>query len=297
VISGTPTATGPAADVTVTVTDAFGCSASTTFAWTVRSSLSVSTPASQSSRVGSAVTPLRVTASGGVAPYSWTASGLPPGLAIDATGTVTGTPTSSGTFQVTVTVTDAAHASATTGAFTWSVASNIRILAPLGDRSDQVDDVVLLLGLATGGDWPYTWSATNLPPGVTMYPVGLLVGRVDTGTRYVVTVTATDRTGDSASVTFVWNVTPKNPGDLEVTQPTTDRAGDHVGQTVTITAQASGGGHSQTWTASGLPPGTTISGDGVITGRLTTAGSYLVTLTVEGNNHKTAIFMFTWVVQ
>ncbi|MGC1817438.1 MAG: Ig domain-containing protein [Casimicrobiaceae bacterium] len=53
--------------------------------------------------------------SGGVPPYSWSATGLPPGLSIStSTGAVSGTPTTAATYSLTVSVTDSA--SATTGA-------------------------------------------------------------------------------------------------------------------------------------------------------------------------------------
>jgi len=47
------------------------------------------------------------TAGGGVAPYTWSAVGMPADLTLDAgTGEVTGTPTQSGTYKVTITASD-----------------------------------------------------------------------------------------------------------------------------------------------------------------------------------------------
>ncbi|MCX4825273.1 putative Ig domain-containing protein [Streptomyces sp. NBC_01142] len=58
---------------------------------------------------------VQVTATGGKAPLRYSASGLPFILAIDpATGVISGKPWQTGTRQITVTVTDAAGASATT---------------------------------------------------------------------------------------------------------------------------------------------------------------------------------------
>ena len=51
--------------------------------------------------------------SGGTRPYTWTATGLPPGLTMGADGTVTGRPTVAATSSVTVTLTDAAGARVT----------------------------------------------------------------------------------------------------------------------------------------------------------------------------------------
>jgi hypothetical protein len=46
--------------------------------------------------------------SGGQSPYTWAATGLPDGLAVDSSGTITGTPSRAGTFPAHVTLTDAA---------------------------------------------------------------------------------------------------------------------------------------------------------------------------------------------
>ena len=53
-----------------------------------------------------------LTATGGFAPYTWSASGLPPGLAISG-ATIVGTPTSAGTFQFTLSVFDSQTNTAT----------------------------------------------------------------------------------------------------------------------------------------------------------------------------------------
>ena len=53
-----------------------------------------------------------LTASGGTAPYTWSAAGLPAGLAIGPSGTLSGTPLAPGVSQVTVVATDSAARSA-----------------------------------------------------------------------------------------------------------------------------------------------------------------------------------------
>ena len=70
--------------------------------------VTVTNPGTQSATAGTAIAPLTLAASGGTAPYTWTATGLPAGLAISTDGVVTGTPTTAGTSSVTVTATDSA---------------------------------------------------------------------------------------------------------------------------------------------------------------------------------------------
>jgi hypothetical protein len=64
---------------------------------------------------------LQMTATGGTAPYTWSATGLPTGTSINSsTGLITGTVTRIGTYAVTISATDAAGRSGTTQ-FTWNV--------------------------------------------------------------------------------------------------------------------------------------------------------------------------------
>ncbi|MEU7481153.1 M4 family metallopeptidase [Lentzea sp. NPDC042327] len=82
--------------------------------------VTVSNPGNQSSTVGTAVS-LPLSASGGTAPYTWSATGLPAGLSINSgTGTISGTPTTAATSNVTVTATDSANKSGT-ASFSWTV--------------------------------------------------------------------------------------------------------------------------------------------------------------------------------
>ncbi|MFI9380007.1 M4 family metallopeptidase [Kutzneria sp. NPDC052558] len=82
--------------------------------------VTVSNPGNQSTTTGAAVN-LPLSASGGTAPYSWTATGLPAGLSINAsTGVISGTATTAGTSNVTVTATDSASHSGS-ASFSWTV--------------------------------------------------------------------------------------------------------------------------------------------------------------------------------
>jgi hypothetical protein len=84
--------------------------------------VTVTSPGSQSGTVGTAISALQIhatdSASGQTLSYS--AAGLPPGLSISSSGLISGTPSASGTFTVTVTATDSTGASGA-ASFTWTI--------------------------------------------------------------------------------------------------------------------------------------------------------------------------------
>jgi hypothetical protein len=110
-ISGTPViGMGSTFTVAVSVTDLALETVSKTFALTINGPLTITGPATLPVGVlNNAYTPTTITASGGLAPYTWTATGLPSGLSIAAgTGVVSGTPTADAgsPYSVTISVED-----------------------------------------------------------------------------------------------------------------------------------------------------------------------------------------------
>jgi len=94
---------------------------------------------------------LQIAATGGTAPLTFTATGLPTGLSISSSGKITGTATAAGTYNVTVTATDAASKTGTTS-FTWTVSTG-------GGGSCTPAQLLGNAGFETGTAAP--WTATS----------------------------------------------------------------------------------------------------------------------------------------
>src|SRR5690606_14489481 len=94
---------------TVTATDANGVTGSRAYVLPVLASPIVLTPVSLAGGTVGAGYGGSVSASGGMAPYAYSisAGALPAGLTLASTGSLGGTPTAAGTFNLTVTATDA----------------------------------------------------------------------------------------------------------------------------------------------------------------------------------------------
>jgi len=122
-ITGTPAAGDIGHQYTVTVTPSAGAvPSSISFTWIIHGALTVTSPGNRTTTAGTPVS-LRVAVSdqdGASYPPTVTASGLPPGMAINKNGVITGWPTNPGPYTVHVSASDGLYASGST-TFTWAI--------------------------------------------------------------------------------------------------------------------------------------------------------------------------------
>jgi hypothetical protein len=125
--------------------------------------------------VGVAYTPVALSASGGVQPYAWSvvAGALPTGLAIGSDGTVSGTPTSAGTFTFTVQAADSGDSTATIpGSVPIAAALSATLIPECATQcSVELGCVVCgTFGEVSGGIGPYSYALTSgqLPVGTSL---------------------------------------------------------------------------------------------------------------------------------
>jgi len=290
-ISGPTAVAAASTPITVSVTDGFGRTASTTFNWTVAKAVAIAQPANQATFVGMAAVPLTLTASGGTgSPYSWTDPNrsLPPGLSISRTsGQVSGTPTAVGVYQVVLTAADSTTTHDTTVTFTWTVANPpIAAIYP-GSQTSTLSTPDSLQLTATGGlGGGYTWAdpGGTLPSGFTISTGGLVTGTPTILGTKSVSLTVTDGAGGSPiPVPFTWNIVAKPT----VTAPPNSTLA--AGSTLSYQVQSSCPNSPCTYSF-GNPPGVfSIDGSGGLTGTVTTTpGSYPTAyLTVTDNSGAT----------
>jgi hypothetical protein len=143
---------------------------------------------------------------------SYAATGLPAGLSISSsTGVISGTPTTAGTYSVTVTGKDSTGPTGS-ATFTWTVGSTgadtVTVTNP-GSQAGTVGTAASLQVHATDSavGQTLTYSATGLPAGLSIASsTGLISGTPTTAGTSTVTVTATDATGASGTAAFTWTI-------------------------------------------------------------------------------------------
>ncbi len=278
-ISGTPTAAGTF-PIVVTVVDATAEAASADYSVTISPALSVVWPPTlPNGEVGVAYVAATPAASGGTTPYTWSATGLPAGLAINtATGAISGTPTAAGTFTVTASVTDAMTASSTK-TYTVTINPALSVVWPPTLPNGEVGVAYAPAApTASGGTTPYTWSATGLPAGLAINTAtGAISGTPTAAGFFTVTASVTDAMTASSTKTYTFTIA----SPLTATWPSALPNGQ-VGTAYTpTTPTASGGTTPYTWSATGLPAGLSInSSTGTISGTPTAAGTSTVVVKV-----------------
>jgi uncharacterized protein YhjY with autotransporter beta-barrel domain len=197
VLSGTPTVAGTFT-FTVRATDANGFSGDQPYTLTLAAPTIALTPTTLPAAMAGTAYTQALTASGGVGPYAYALAGgsLPAGLTLTAAGTLAGTPTVAGSFNITVRATDANGFSGDR-AYTLSLTAPTIALTPTTLPSATAASAYSQALSAGGGVGPYTYalSAGALPAGVTLSPNGDIAGTPTAVGSFVFTVRATDANG------------------------------------------------------------------------------------------------------
>ena len=218
-----------------------------------------------------------VTAAGGTTPYTFTATGLPAGLSISASGAITGIPATAATTTAAITVTDSTAGTHLTNTANLSITIKPALaitttLLPTGFAGVAYSAAVV----ATGGTSPYSFTATGLPAGLSISTGGQITGSPTTAGTTTAAITATDSTSGTAQTNTANLSITINPA-LAIT--TTSLPTGFVGIAYNTTVTATGGTSPYTFTATGLPSGLSISAGGAITGNPKTAGTTTPTIT------------------
>jgi Putative Ig domain len=225
----------------------------------------------------------QLTATGGQTPYTWslTAGTLPPGLNLTAnTGVISGTPTTIGTYPITVQVADSERTPATgTAMFSITINPTPELQVTTSSLPGAVQGIRYSTSVAaTGGVPPYSWIVTTgpLPAGLTLSGTGILSGTPTGGTGiFPITVQVTDTLGSTASsAAMPLNV---NAGPLVITTVALPAGIQSVPYSAAL--GAAGGTPPYTWALriGSLPSGLSLSpSTGVISGTPTgTTGNSL----------------------
>ena len=208
-ITGTPTA-GGTSSVTVTAADTSGGNGSTSFTWTINA-VTVTNPGGQTTKPTTPVSlTMHATDTSPSPSLHWAATGLPPGLSINASnGVISGTTQAAAPpAAVTVTANDTTTGVSGSAAFSWTVSgpNTISVTNPGSQSTKRNTSVALQLSATDSGGLAVTWRASGLPRGLSISSSGRISGtptRIGTST---VSVTATDAGGGKGSTSFTWTV-------------------------------------------------------------------------------------------
>lgn len=292
-VSGTPTTAGTF-NFTMTATDVNGFTASSAYSITVAVPTLTIDGTLPGSAVGQAYNQT-LTASGGVAPYTFTlqAGALPAGLSLSTGGTLSGTPTLSGSFNLTIRATDStagAGPAFVDRSFTLVIATPTISVAPTALGTISFGTPYSASITASGGTAPYSYavSAGALPAGLALSSAGVLSGTPTAQGSFSFTVVATDSLGNASAPATV-TITVSNP--VVTVGPASLAAGQQdVAYTAALAASGGTAPYSFAVTGGALPVGLTLATDGTLSGTPTENGSFAFTVTATDSSAGTGPF-------
>ena len=228
-----------------------------------------------------------ITATGSPAPtFTVTAGSLPPGLTLNANGTLSGTPTVVGDYNFTVMARSGASPGSTRAYTVRVQTSAAPLTAPVIITASlpvaTVSTAYTVTITATGNPAStFAMTAGSLPPGLSLAATGTLSGTPTLAGSYGFTVTASNGVSPADARAYTVQVQSSSAGPqtapaiVIANLPNATVSTDYA---ATITATGSPA-PTFTVTAGSLPPGLTLNANGTLSGAPTVAGVYGFTIT------------------
>jgi kumamolisin len=236
------------------------------------------------------------TATGSPIPtFAIAAGSLPPGITLNASGTLSGTPTKTGTYTGTVSASSSISPAATQ-AFSITVQQAPGIANGPPPATALGGGTYAFAFQVTGFPVPtFSVTAGSLPPGITLTSAGVMSGSPTTPGIYTGTITASNGVSPSASQDF--SITVQTPIAPSITNgPAT--ATVLLGATYSFAYTAAGFPTPTFSLAAGtLPQGLTLSTAGVLSGIPTQTGTFSGTIQAGNGVNPVATQAFTIAVQ
>ncbi len=244
----------------------------------------ITAAALSSATAGSAYTG-QLSATSGTLPYQWSVANgsLPAGLTLSSGGALSGVPTTAGTFTFTAQVTDSNSLTATRGFQLTVNPGSVLTISTTSLAAATVNTPYSQILAASGGTAPYSWSASNVPAGMTFSGSGVLSGTPVAAGTVSISFSVHDSAGHTTTISLPLVIQPNGSGSggsgsPSITTSTLPYA--VVGAAFTQSLAASGGTPPYTWSISSgsLPAGLDLSSSGQISGTATHAGVFPFTV-------------------
>ena len=265
----------------------------------ISAGLTITTTSLPNSFVGNSGYSATLSAQNGQAPYTWSVSGgaLPGGLSLNGS-TITGTPTTAGTFSFTIRAIDstAPTSQVATQFFSVTIAPVLNLTS--GGFPNGVVGVAYATTCTTsGGTPPYNFSISSgsLPAGLGLNTASCTINGTPSGNSgpFNFTIKVTDSGNPAQSANLASTITIYS--GLAITSGSVPNGA--TGQPYSFTLAAQNGTPPYTWavTTGALPTGLSLNANGTISGTPTAVGtfSFSVKVTDSGNPQQSATQNFS----